>query len=328
MAEIISDKELRQQLREYGDTNIGPITSSTRALYVKKLNHYKARNKQQSKRAASKPVRKKLLGFSSDESGDEDRASSRVSTRRRGRPAKTTAKQETPPRVPIPVNDLLSDRRSSLRRRGIRASSRTAAVDQSGNVGDDDDIENIYNPKHSFVAAAPSPANMASFNMQTSMNTTYSLLDNTQESVESPPGTSHHDWHAESFESSDSDLDPVSLDFDSGRMTNQMGNAASYSQYIVPTPETNHSSHRSASTILKSYQKTDSNHTWKDKRTSTDEDNIKQHGFKTREEPGSKFAQYISMFLLVLAAMFFLCLAFMYLTMRSNIMDEDTEGNV
>ena len=330
MAEIMTDKELREELVAFGETNLGPITGTTRALYLKKLNHYRARAKVPGKKGSSAPVSKKLLGFSSDESGDDAGPSTPVG-RRRGRAAKNS-KPAPEPRPPLPTYDSQHKRRvsSGLRRRPLRSSARKVdAPEENGDYEDEDSVPYPATPS----SLQTQPVDTHSFNIQTSLNTTFTVDD----TVDSPPRMPSHD----AFESSDSDIDPIPLsgggdeireDFDppftstqrqdpvpggpvSRRPVNPYGQLPSstpiYPRHRGNLPSTSSSSPPQIPPVRRHIV------------PQAPAAPSKKRPFSIREELNSKWPHYISMFLLVLAGLFFLCLAFMYITMRSNVTEED-----
>jgi hypothetical protein len=311
MAETMSDKELRDELLAFGETNIGPITNTTRSLYIKKLNHYRARAKVPGKKGSSAVVSKKLLGFSSDESGDEA-GPSRPATRRRGRPAKAAPKPTPEPRSPIPTYDDVPRHRtptSVLRRRPLRPLSRSAEPE------DDDSL-------NGSMAASP-PVDARSFNMQTSLNTTFTVDD----TVDSSVMPSH-----ETFDSSDSDFDPLSpskedstsSDFMFPRTSTQVennnkphGRPPPPGRRVFPAATTSHgmsspypprASDRLTTVPLLTPTPARPSHS--------------NHSRKLPEETST--AQYISMFIVIVGILFFLGLGFTYLSMRSAAPEQDT----
>ncbi len=83
MAENLTDEQLRRELIALGETGLGPITGSTRSIYLKKLKKLQEKGKP-TKASKSRTTGKKLLGFSSDESDDEQ-----PSGRKSGRKGRT-----------------------------------------------------------------------------------------------------------------------------------------------------------------------------------------------------------------------------------------------
>ena len=114
MAEL-TDVELRRELNKLGMKDIGPITSLTRTLYVKKLNKLRL---DQPKKLPSR----RLIGFSSDESEDEIqiRGKKSVSARSKAKGVVTgrkKPKEETAPEVP---------KEKAVPRRSTRARTRSS----------------------------------------------------------------------------------------------------------------------------------------------------------------------------------------------------------
>ncbi|XP_071960058.1 inner nuclear membrane protein Man1-like [Antedon mediterranea] len=72
----LTDAELRAELKRLG-FDPGPVTASTRGLYIRKLNTLKSGKKIVAKKGKNKPVANRpLIGFSSDESDEEEGKSS------------------------------------------------------------------------------------------------------------------------------------------------------------------------------------------------------------------------------------------------------------
>ena len=324
MAETMSDKEIREELMSFGEQNIGPITSTTRALYVKKLNHYRARAKVPAKKGSSAVVSKKLLGFSSDESGDEA-GPSRPSSRRRGRAAKTPVKSPPEPRAPIPTYDSVPRRiqktTTELRRRPLRPASRRG---QQTDEQEEEDEEDTMAPSQYVSPSTSSAAAMQSFNVQTSLNTTFTVDD----TVDSSLMPTH-----EAFDSSDSDFDPLSPPKEDDSQNSDFAFPRTSTQYdsnnkppppgrrAFPSSTTSH-------TMSSPYP-----HRTSDQMTAMpilqpSPARPSSHSRSVPQPAETPWAHYISMFLVVLACLFFVCLAFMYLTMKSSVSDEDTAGKL
>ena len=83
MADKMSNADLRKELIALGQKSIGPITETTRSLYLKKLNKLRSQKKTTSavNNGPRRAVNKKLLGFSSDESEEEEHKETSVSKR-------------------------------------------------------------------------------------------------------------------------------------------------------------------------------------------------------------------------------------------------------
>ncbi|KAI0213183.1 hypothetical protein LSAT2_001815 [Lamellibrachia satsuma] len=147
MAEQLTDKELRKELTALGDVSVGPITDTTRPLYVRKLKTLRENKKATASTSRRRFASKKLLGFSSDESGDDAPAPpaggggesvERGSTRRRAKATSAAAKTTTaanrripgrPRTKPESQSERIPRERPSpalpLSRRSLRSTSRT-----------------------------------------------------------------------------------------------------------------------------------------------------------------------------------------------------------
>ena len=104
MADKLTDDILKKEILALSGQTIGPITDSTRPIYVKKLNHLRA--KQNATRQRSRGHN--LVGFSSEESDDDsgslEREKSRpLTSRGKGKGSTTRAsarRNKTPPPTP------------------------------------------------------------------------------------------------------------------------------------------------------------------------------------------------------------------------------------
>ena len=129
MAEELTDDELRRQLQAYGVDNVGPITDSTRAIYLKRLNHFKAADRKAGRGAVKSQRGHKLSAYSSDESGDESlgpEENTRVNSRRRSNRNAVRASTAAPP-APVTANSSTTRRRSG--RGGATRNNASAAKD-------------------------------------------------------------------------------------------------------------------------------------------------------------------------------------------------------
>ncbi|XP_033123429.1 inner nuclear membrane protein Man1-like [Anneissia japonica] len=138
---VLTDAELRDELKRLG-FDPGPVTASTRSLYVRKLNTLKSGKKLVAKKSKIKPVAKRpLIGFSSDES-DEEEAKSNW-RKGRSRPAGSTQ-----------VND---NGVGSLRPRGLKLTQRNNS-NMKYTIQDDDVDSSLLNLKQN--EARPNPASL------------------------------------------------------------------------------------------------------------------------------------------------------------------------
>ena len=75
MADKITDDELRKEILALGGEKIGPITSTTRSIYLKKLNQLRAKQTSAQKRPGRRKSAGRNLGSFSSEESDEDTGS-------------------------------------------------------------------------------------------------------------------------------------------------------------------------------------------------------------------------------------------------------------
>lgn len=95
MADELTDEELRKQLIAYGAKTVGPITATTRPIYLKKLNHLKVAAKKVNTSAVKSKKGRRVLGFSSDESEDETSAEPANRSRSVGRSSRGRQNEST-----------------------------------------------------------------------------------------------------------------------------------------------------------------------------------------------------------------------------------------
>ena len=345
MADKLTDEQIRQELTAFGEKKIGPITKTTRAIYIKKLNHLKARQKP-SVSTARRPSRgRALAGFSSEESDVDDTdvnmSGGRRSTRRRqpkkpAAPTPTRPKVETKVKTVVPVVTRRSEpvaakrkeaadpqptlplakslRRSGLRRRSA-ASSNTRdwpRWDNNANDSTQDDSDDDVNILPFNISRTRDPHTLASAAIQTSLNST---ADFDIEGIQHGNGMPDMD----SFNSSDSDLDyPESASFmnDSAEPPPMISRSMNTSPGLDSTVASYESSF-SKSTHL-SPRNSNNTGTRNSSARSGTYDEVNNTELKNEmENARHSNSQYISTFLLVLAGLFFTVLAFSYLQMKA-----------
>ena len=134
MAEL-TDVELRRELKSLGMKDIGPITSGTRPLYIKKLNTLR------SEKSKNIPSRR-LIGFSSDESeGELEKRSLKTRTRASASHTKRKTKTATKPPVKKVTEVVRSSPRRSSRTLPSRVNKKSVDISHSARYVQDDDEE-------------------------------------------------------------------------------------------------------------------------------------------------------------------------------------------
>ncbi len=335
MADEVTDGELRRELQAHGVKNVGSITSTTRSIYIKKLNHLRAAERKKSKSPGRPQSSRKLIGFSSDESEGENSKEAQVRGRTSGR-RRTTNKNKTKTESK-PTGTRITGR-SGLRRNtrlkaepeastasvSLQASMHNTTIDNDMSAEDDDPdgfASTDSDEDEENESSIHSPE-MASKSLNTS-----SYLD------DSPSFLSR------TF----SRQNPVEIHSHGRRSMGTGDGTRYYGKNIVgepqETPKTTTSDRRVSrgrNSLARPSTKTDRslplpkagsnninrtgnhvpNHINPDDSYLSEEENIIQHGFKTKEDPNSyKCSQYISGVLVILTSLFFVGLAIMYMQM-------------
>ena len=362
MADQLSDKELRQELLGFGEKSIGPITATTRSIYVKKLNHLRARQHSQATPPARKVASKKLLGFSSDESDDEissSRGAKRVPTKSKSivlsntagsvaskrtkqrsrqandaftRPAHNAASDVRSPNSPTPVYN-----RRSLRQ---RPAERSATVAGAGPGGENHITPNRRSLHDSLLDPAQEPSRTAphtgfannsyvsngSNRSSRILNRTFELSDSDDVEHSEVNDSDNHESVIMSPEMMSKSMNTSAWLDETYASNSSYQDSVNHSAIGSPLSSRNHDSvnallnrsiiDKSKLRCRASMNKTPLN------TTRTDAESLL--AFRTAQKPLLKskfswdFKQNISTFLLVLAAFFFIMLAFMYVNIKGN----------
>ena len=317
MADALTDEELRQELIAFGMKNVAPITDTTRSLLLKKLNKLKAASKKPKNASPRKLPARKLLGFSSDESEDENSRASSSSTRKRASRAKPKVQPDTnknretgfsrpPLRQRRKGPDVTTQSFFSMVNNNRSTTYTQKTDDPDGFQSSDTDEETSASPEMVSHAVNTSPSLDDSNN---SFNRTYTRLPSIPTEVSvvrgrlggvpsktSPPGplTSTPEKSARSK---------------SGHNTYNDGQN---SRSFLPLQSAHLTSNNTRNNSLYS------NHNVPDDSLVEERDILKK-GFKTKEDTCTyKYTQYISVVLLVIAVLFFAVLGFMYLNMKRS----------
>ena len=392
MADKLTDDQLRKALIELGEVNIGAVTASTRPIYLKKLNHLRARQKQSANARGSKSTNKKLLGFSSDESENDEKVQPAASGgRRRVSTSRQTTKRAPPNQTLLATNtrqdsrgpnvsnnksvNKPGDSRSSgvgLARPALRtrqSNRRPAAVASSStsqNVSRDNVDNSTHVPRRSSRMnrtlnesnnVSRGPLNFSKFT--DSVGLQVSIADDSQDSEDD---FGMLDDIPDNFESSDSDLDVRKVpDFaNSGTSSPEYVNKGMNtsfpmidSSYMSPdtsytrpaasagvSPMSSSSFYGSTNPVLRTKGSKAANSVTR--RTPVNEQQpvhnyvqvpkkspTQVHPFKVEEGSwGNSVAHYISMFLVILFALFFVFIGIMYWNMRQTSSQDHQLGKI
>ena len=299
MAEKMSDAEIRKELMTLGEKSIGPITDTTRPLYLKKLAKLKSENK--SKSFKSRGRNRQLVTLSSDESDEDDveetTASHKITSRSRSlRSNKSLNISSSSKRTRDTVKPTVTVKETVVTRRHTNARSVNKPIeDETGNG----------NP-HNSTFYDDEPLSRSAV-MQTSFNSTLNRTRGFDDSVRSYG----RDFGNE-FSDSDQEDDKPSL----------------VSQSVNTSPRLNDSSRwtprfgglKTRPHTKSSYQSTSRTATYSPRLYSSFSDQtgiMGTDGLKSKESSYSyTFSQFISAFLVVIAICFFVFLTFMYLSMQ------------
>ena len=332
MADDLTDEQLRKELISLGEKSIGPITATTRSLYIKKLNHLRARRRSNAKATGRKQTSKKLLGFSSDESEDDtDRKSTFDRSRQGGTSSssrsvgperkRTPATRKTPRPSQTQVKSTPSLVRPSLRK-SPRDRGQNATLEQDI----DDDPSMVSATAQTSFVSENNTLDVEDVDFTDSGDDSFGLKLKSD-----MPG-----WNA--GESSDSDLETMGS-FTLNKSSTSSGPDDSHSPQHSPfswnTSQTHHRASISPRNASRANRMTSHDYSLnkptgnaKHRRStsikSPPEKLSKAHEFKTQEEPYASHHPYISMFLLVFVGLFFATLAFMYM----NVTSEEAIGNL
>lgn len=357
MAERLTDKELRKELAALGEVSVGPITDTTRPLYLRKLKSLRGNQKATASTPRRRFASKKLLGFSSDESGDDAPAppaggggesAERGSTRRRAKASSAAAKTTTAANRHIPgkqqprpesQSERIPRERPSpvqqLSRRSLRSTSRTVITAP--------ELKKKASPK-----IAPASA--------------FGPLHSTAIDEDISTSVTRHTINNDTFEFSDSDdLDVLGLegsgeDSDEGKFGSDSNNSSTHmvttgintSSWLdntfgsIVTSFTGNNLNKSSRSVTGTtvYHRftPQTSPLSQNLRSASPRDGEPQRGInyepssaKTKAKPSKpvrmaseskqSFALHISTFLLILAAFFFIVLAFVYLNVTSSTPD-------
>ena len=319
MAGVLNDRELRQQLQALGEKNIGPITSTTRALYVKKLDKLLG-SQQRSGRGRTRPQQsRKLVGLSSDESEGEEEPATQVANRSRARasPGRNTRRSSRgtgedtaaepvsrpAPRLPLRTRrsnygtgDNWEPEQSGLpgaSSRGLLSRSRPPPEDDPED--EEPDGFQSSDTDGEMEQSIDSPSSRDASMVSRSINTSAHLNDSRFWNHSSQPNSSNHDG---SFSrKSPGNSAPKSSSTLSNRRNQSLRNRNRRSNVVYVSNHNSSSANHKDSTLL-------------------EEDKILKSGFKTKEEPQSKCSQYVSMVLVALIILFFAILTFVYMGLK------------
>ncbi|XP_077995938.1 inner nuclear membrane protein Man1-like [Glandiceps talaboti] len=277
------DDELRSELQRLGHT-VGPITDTTRSIYVKKLNSLRA-----AERKKERPVaRRKQVGtfFSSDESDSDSKR-----TKPSGRSTVSEPIQKRKSRATAQKDDI----RTTLSRRSIKLENKRLTVtpppttkDRFSDTDDDEDEDE----EDDSVAEVTNAATNTSWNSspERSFHVPYRR-----------PGTSRSDnsipksWYSTRQKET---------------MNTTLEEKYSPGKHVSPSTKTYMYIKSGASTTNS-----------REDKIPNDNEDVLQHEFATQEDTsgsfGSKYGHVISIGLVVLAIVFFLMLAIVYVTVGS-----------
>lgn len=310
-----SDADLKRELLSLGVTNIGPITDSTRPLYVKKLLRLKGEQKKnvakvrkqspgrvhkpQDTRSKNATVVRPVHEFSSDESSSETEVSKKIPPKPRS--------DKKPPTVSQPKRSLRSRHSDHVEIGNASTSSKTSArhtAKQRGSQLLNKSVSNVVTSRttnDSFMDEGPL---MKSAYLQTSLNSTVNRTAGFDESDLS---------RSRSFlrsEFSDSDADDTE-DFTSLRSSNVGGS------FGLPL---NGNGYQSAQSRFRSnFHKGKLSSLHNSSRSRMRDSLLDQtgvmgtDGFKTTDvKADSKLPSYVSKFLVLLLVIFFGAVLLMY----------------
>ena len=412
MADELTDGELRRQLLAHGQKTVGPITETTRSIYIKKLNHLKVAAKKATNSTGKDLPSRKLLGFSSDESegeSGEPAGRSRSGVGRRKTSATGRAKTKTATATPSSTLGRAPLRRRSQNVPDANVSTTSAAIHarvlpNSSSLSDYSlradtsrttaDGLGLGRTRSTVIHKEPDPDRFDSSDSDVDVtNNSYGYdLDDTDmgynppemvsRSINTSPGLDDSSLFSRAlrrlsggrrssfgrspgFTSPDSHLQPGNITGDSPPVSSRVTSPTDLSTTGLTNRRYPRRSNITASnptttipttvTDKQENSRTKSPHTslaanlWQNRLRITsnnvnrqqnrlsnhsvsnhinpdsdphliDEEDILQHGFKTREDPASyKVSQYISMVLLALAALFFIGLAGVYVSMNTPV---------
>ncbi|KAK2184900.1 hypothetical protein NP493_249g07019 [Ridgeia piscesae] len=359
MAERLTDKELRKELAALGEVSVGPITDTTRPLYLRKLKSLRGNQKATASTPRRRFASKKLLGFSSDESGDDAPAppaggggesAERGSTRRRAKassaaPKTTTAANRHIPGKQHPRPESQSERIPRERPSPVQQLSRRSLRSTSRTVITAPELKKKSSPK---IAPASEFGPLHSTAIDASISTS----------------VTRHTINNDTFEFSDSDdLDVLGLedsasgeDSDVGKFGSDTNNSSTHmvttgintSSWLDNTfgslvtsftgNNLNKSSRSVTGTTVYNRFTPQRSPISQNLRSASPSDGEPQRGInyepssaKTKAKPSKpvrmaseskqSFALHISTFLLILAVFFFIVLAFVYMNVTRSTPD-------
>lgn len=354
MAEKMSDADLRKELISYGEKSIGPITDSTRPLYLKKLNRLIAEKKKkhfsETRRTPPRNPSRKLVGLSSDESGDDqsnqqDNAKPRTVSART-RPTRVSSRSTSQnsiaePSVPLSTNirprrglrpisndNILTDKNKSVTAsnsnqpsyRYSRQETSSPIVTQASSKTSSASIRNSDHKTTRSVAAsrARSKGNLR--------KSEFSDSDHEEDDDEELDGLENGlDFTQPVVDDDDEDDEEEEEDDDSG--PEMVSHSVNTSAHLDRSSFLNASGANSGY-LLKPSQKSplrlrsvgNTSITKVASKRYYDQAGIMDtDGFKAKERPTAyKLPHYISMCLVILAIMFFIFIAFIYLNMNDG----------
>ena len=304
MADRLTDEQLRRELITLGERKVGPITTTTRPIYIKKLNHLRARKNAANRSAGKRTISKKLLGFSSDESEPEEDGAGKGRQRGVKRPTQSrrVSGRPTPPSQPS-----VSYARPSLRRRSTLTDSQPSSSSFSAQASFTEGLSDTFNNSLDDTDNLDLPEN--------------SLPDiDNYDCSDTDDGLSLNASDADSTGMSSPVMASVSVNTSPRLDDSRYWGGASYSPNSFSRPSSRYNSvHRTPTTSAAHNRSVNHAVSPKTGKASVSEEDLRKSGFKTREDPRSyNISQYISMFVLVLAGLFFLVLGFMYINIRGS----------
>ncbi|XP_070571559.1 inner nuclear membrane protein Man1-like [Ptychodera flava] len=285
----LNDEELKEELKKYGQT-VGPITNTTRSIYMKKLNHLKvAEKKERQQKTVAAGRRKSGKFFSSDESeSDSGKKTKPKSTRStatvQNRKSKvTTGSGDGPSTSARPPKPIVV---STVNRRKHIVQDRFSDTDEDESGEDEVDTTNV-GTNTSWNSSA-----------DTSMNRSYRRPPVAKSATPrtSTPIKWNRSRHSETFtlDNANTTQEQV-VDKDISKAGN------------VPTASNSSASSSAVNHVDKYHD---------------DNEDVLQHEFATQEDTtaslGSKYAHIVSVGLVVLAVGFFLTLGIVYLTVGNQ----------
>ncbi|XP_013397234.1 inner nuclear membrane protein Man1-like [Lingula anatina] len=330
MADNITDAELRKELQELGMKNVGPITASTRSIYLKKLNHLRAAERKKNVSVKGRKTTKSQLStFSSDE--EEEKASEPPALSRTKRPTRqaqgrnTRTQNARPTPDPPQRQEQLSYSRPPLR------STRRAADEVEGvsrgtsSVGNKrTSLGRTLNATYSF-----NDSNKDDFNSSDSDDVDiYKEEDESTHEIgtNTSPALDSSGWNS-SFSRPSSSVAGFSGGTPRTSTPEKRTDVSNRSSSSAPRPLTNNNiRNRYSARYSFGGQRNAAagRQPWKtgyqsltnlsQDETLSDEEDILQQGFKTRDDvPGyGRFTAHVSYVLVVLVGIFFISLGFMY----------------